>query len=70
MLADGDVAQVLRDLDRHDFVARRRLGVAEIGRTEQAHRAAGQRLEQPLRGVESPACRASGVSARLGWVKV
>ena len=63
MLADRDVAHVLRDFDRHDFVVVGRLGIAQIGRAEQAQRAAGQRLEQALRRVQfqrhalRPACR-------------
>ena len=42
MQADRDVAHGLRDLDRHDLVDRRGLGVAEIGRAEEPHRASGQ----------------------------
>ena len=49
---DRDVAAVLRLERGADFVGGGRLGVAEIGRAEQLERAAGERLEQPLRRVE------------------
>ena len=49
MQADRDIAHGLSDLDRHDLVARGRLGIAEERRAEQPHRSPGQRLEQPLR---------------------
>ena len=52
MQPDGDIAHGLGDLDRHDLVGRGRLGVAEIGRAEEAHGPAGQRLEQALGGVD------------------
>ena len=52
MQSDREIAHGLGDLDRHDLIGCGRLGVAEIGRPEQSHRAAGQRLEQPLGGVD------------------
>ena len=52
MHADGDVTQILRDLDGNDFVLGHRFGVAQIRRAEQPHRAARQGLEQALRRVQ------------------
>ena len=52
MQADGHVAHGLRDPDRHDLIARRRLCVAEKRSPEQPHRPSRQRLEQPLVGVD------------------
>ena len=50
--ADRDVAAVLRLPHRQDFVGGGRLRVAEEGRAKQLERSSGERLEQPLRGIE------------------
>lgn len=51
MQSDGHVAHGLRDPDRDGLIARGGLGVAKKRSPEQAHRASGQCLEQPLIGV-------------------
>ena len=51
MLADGDIAEVLRHFDRQDFVGIGGFGVAQIGRAEQAHGMSGQRFQQALRRI-------------------
>ena len=65
MQTDGDVTHGLGNLERHDLVARRRLGVAEERSTEQPHRAPSQRLEQPLGRVDLERDEAS--ADRRGW---
>ena len=70
MEADRNIAAVLRLPHRHHFIGRGRLGVAEEGRPEQLQRAPGERLEQPLRGVELEqglgAARRREVRVRVG----
>src|SRR6516162_5084916 len=52
MQAHGQIAHGLRDLDRHDLVGCRRLGVAKIGRSEKPHGAPRQPFEQALGGID------------------
>ena len=66
MQADGHVAHGLRDPDRHDLIARRRLCVAEKRSPEQPHRPSGQRLEQPLVGVDLERHEAVGQIPEIG----
>ena len=66
MQADRDIAQLRRRLDRGDFGRRIGIGVAQIGRAEQAQRAAGIGLDQPLRGEQLQPHRRDRQAGQVG----
>ena len=64
---DLDIAQRLRRLDGFQFAGIRGAGIAEIRRAEEPHRPPGQRLEQPLGGVQLQPHRGRGLRFADPW---
>ena len=67
MLADGEIAEFLRQLDGENLVVVGGLRIAQIRRPEQPERTAGERLDETLRGVQF---QRFGLRRRVGQIGV